>query len=443
MLRVALVNLCEESYGYGPGASEYLRAALVASLGDRARAEVFFLESVAPGDAADRILAFEPDLIGVTCYSWNLEASGELSRLLKRRAPEVPIVWGGCSFSHLRERGDWFRWWSSVDAIAIGFGEATLVELCEQLLERGRMPGAPIAGLAMRTPLGVRFGPPARLSASASPYLLGTARPVPRPYVEVARGCKYNCTFCSDARVSRDGIFIAHPVERLAAEIASVVRWPCAEWIDAGASTANVTHAALAGTCEGIRRGDPGGRLVYSFQLYPSLVREEDRRAFDGVRVGKLLFGLQSTTPETFAPMRRSGSIEHLARAIAILRDVGPIYVSVLLGLPGETLASFRRVIDEVSAIEGAHVSVHRLLVLPGTQLHTRHEELGLRFDEQRFYRLMESREMSSQDMLRAQDYVIERAIAKGRAPGRGPWIDWTNFDVQARAFDAPELVRR
>jgi radical SAM superfamily enzyme YgiQ (UPF0313 family) len=453
--RVALVNLCEQSYGYGPGASEYLRAALLAAptLAGRVACEVFFLENVPAEGVAERVLAWEPDLVGFTCYSWNLWDSGEAARAIRRRAGELPIVWGGCSFSHLRERSDWFEWWDAVDAVAVGFGEATLIELSERLakLPRDRRrtrlrEDAPPAGLGVRGLLGLRFGPqaraPAHLDELPSPYLAGTARPVPRPFVEVARGCLYQCTFCSDARVSREGLFLAHSVDRLAAEVAAVVDWPCARWIDAGASTANVTDAAFAETCEAVRRGDPAQRLVYSFQMYPSLVRPSQREALRGVRVGKILIGLQSTTRATFARMRRAGQIAHLRRAIEVLRDAGPLYVSVLLGLPGETRESFAGVMDQVTASEGVYTSVHRLLALPGTQMHTRAEELGLEFDPRRYYRVTATREMSADDLGRAQDDVVERAVRLGPSPSGAPRIDWTNFDVQPDAFGAPVLPR-
>jgi len=253
----------------------------------------------------------------------------------------------------------------------------------------------------------------------------------------MARGCIFDCAFCSDAKGSRGTLF-HHPAERIAAEVAEIVSWPEAEWVDAGASTANVSDAAFLAVCEGIVRGDPLRRLQYSLQLYPSLVRPAHRRALDGIRIGKHLVGLQSLSRDTFAPMRRGAKLEHLERAIDVLRGTGPIYVSIILGLPGETYASFAAMMDSLIALDDVHLSVHRLLVLPGTEMHTRHEELALGFDPARYYRATHSATMPADDLRRAQELVVKHAAAQGSSRDSRPRIDWTNFDIQSRAFDPP-----
>ncbi|NOY92264.1 MAG: radical SAM protein [Deltaproteobacteria bacterium] len=444
--RLALVNLCEDAYGYGAGAAEYLEAAVRSApeLRDRVDVRIFFLQGSTAEQAAETVLAWSPDLVGFSAYSWNLAITGETSRIMRRLAPERPIVWGGCSFLHLRQRHDWFEWWDAVDAVVVGYGELTLIELLGRLLERpGRRTASQLApGLVTQVDGVVRSGPPGRQPMCSdqipSPYLLGSARHVPRPYVEMARGCVFNCTFCSDAKSSRQIPFLHHPADRIAAEIAHIVAWPEAEWIDAGASTANVSDQAFLDVCEAIRRGDPNQRLQYSFQLYPSLVRPGHRDALQGIRIGKHLIGLQSLSPATFAPMRRGSRLEHLRRAVDLLAGTGPIHVSVILGLPGETLASFAQMMDLLVEIEPLRISVHRLLVLPGTQMHTQSEALGLKFDPKLFYRATQSSSMSNDDLRAAQELVMEHGRRSDRAGGDRFRIDWTNFDIQRKAFDPP-----
>lgn len=444
--RIVLANLCEETYGYGPGASEYLRAQLLAKpdLAERLDVHVLFLTGTDPTAFAERIAALEPDLVGFTCYSWNLAATARTARELRRLAPGALLVWGGCSFALFRERNDWFAWWDAADAVAVGSGETTIVDLARHVLEHGPRLEAPLRGLAVARDGKVELGAPAltprTLAEVESPYQRGTVYQVARPYIEMARGCRFECTFCSDARTSRDGVWLSQTPERVAADVAAVVKWPVAEWVDAGASTANVTEEHFRDVCEGIRRGDPGSRLFYSFQMYPAIVRPTQREALAGIRIGKICMGLQSSSPETWGPMRRRSTIDHLKRSVSILSGVGPIFVTTILGLPGETVESFTRMLDEVLAIDGLNVSVHRLLVLPGTQLHRDHEKYGLGFDFERYFRADRSSRMTPADFVRAQEVVLDRAA---RLPKVGrPRLDWTNFDVQARAFDSPTYVQ-
>ena len=449
-LRVVLVNLCDETFGYGPSASEYLHASLAAdpALRDRIAVTVLFREQEPPEATADAIRAAEPDLVGFTCYSWNLARSGAVCRVLARDPHRPMVVWGGCSFAFLRERHDWFKWWDAVDAVAIGSGEHTIVALVAHLLAGGRLDG-PLPGLAVNVGGHIVFGEKARtpksLAEVASPYLMGISSRVPRPFIEMARGCRFECAFCSDARSSREGLWATQPVDRIAQEVATVVSWPEAEWVDAGASTANVTEDHFADLCEAIRRGDPDRRLRYSFQLYPAIVRPRQREVLRDVRIGKLCFGLQSSTPETWGPMRRKSTLDHLRSALDVLSPLdAPLYVTMILGLPGETLESFRRTFDEVVALGGYHVSVHRLLVLPGTQFHLHHERHGLVFSEDGYYRARHSATMSEDDLRAAQAYVLDRAAGLTRSDlvlqGR-PRLDWTNFDIDPLAFNTPRYA--
>lgn len=446
-LKLVLVNLCEDTCGYTPSSSEHLRAQLIATtdLAERCDVSILFLENETPESAARQVLEQNPDLVGFTAFSWNIADSGQTARLIKAEEPRLPIVWGGCSFALFRERHDWFTWWDCVDAVAIGSGELTLVGLVRHLLRSPkRALDRPLPGLVVKRNGSLAWGPPApqpaHFSDLASPYLVGTVYRGSYPFLEMARGCKFQCTFCSDAKASREGMWRTHSVERIASEIAAVVHWPEAQGIDAGSSTANINDREFASVCEAIRRGDPGGRLEYTFQMYPALSRPAQRAALEGIRVGRLCFGVQSFTPSTWKPILRRTTLDHLDRSMSVFGGTGTLQVSLLLGLPGETLEGFKQTFDDCFA-RGWNICVNRLLVLPGTQLHRDHERFGLRFREDLYYRVTESNTMNNDDLRRAQDFVIERsaALSAAAAGGRSP-ITWTNFDQQATMFAATRV---
>lgn len=449
--RLVLINLSEATWGYGPGACEYLRAAVLSQpeLAERVDVDILFLVGLSDKAAADAIQAAQPDLVGLSAYSWNLAQCGAVSRLLKARKLAAPIVWGGVSFAFLNQDASWFSWWDAVDAIAHGSGEHTLVDLTRTLLRQNvprRIPrGMP--GLYTVHDGQVGHGPPAlvpNLDDFPSPYLEGTVYRVARPTIEMARGCIFSCAFCSDAKQSREGRMQLRGSDRLASEIAAVVAWPESQWIDAGASTANVTDAAFARTCEAIRRGDPNGKLRYGFQLYPSLARDSQREALRGVPVGALHFGVQSLSPDTFAPMKRGTRLQHIERALKTFSGAGPLELSMILGLPGETLESFRNSFDRVLSFDAARVVVNRLLVLPGTQLHLHRAVHGLGVDAQRYYRVTHTSSMSAADLRRAQDYVIERTLALPSLDDAGEArVRWVGFDVQQSFAAPPEYAGR
>lgn len=182
-VRVVLVNLCEDPCEYGPGASEYLRAKLLSIpvLADRLEVTVLFMSGLDTDAFAERIAAHEPDLVAFTCYSWNLDSSARTTRRLRalggERGGQPVVVWGGCSFAMLYERRDWFTYWDDVDAVAIGSGEQTIVDLATRVLALGPGQGlgdAPIRGTILnvggRLVEGERARVPATLEEVPSPY---------------------------------------------------------------------------------------------------------------------------------------------------------------------------------------------------------------------------------------------------------------------------------
>lgn len=447
--RVLLVNLSEDACGYGPSSSEYLRAELLATpdLRERVEVEIAFLVGVGAEEAAERVLAAQPDLVGFTCFSWSLRESGDVCRILRRRAPDLPIVWGGVSFALFYERRDWFTWWDCVDAVAVGSGEWVLVDLVRELIEKPapRRIVRATPGLVVCRDGTLDVGPPARVPESldqfASPYLAGVQHPCSQPFLEMARGCRFQCTFCSDARASRENAWRVHSVDRIASEIAVVADWREVEAIDAGSSTANINDLEFDRVCEAIRTGDPKGRLSYAFQMYPALSRPAQRAALQGIRVDKLCFGVQSTTAETWGPIKRKTTLDHMRRSMETFGGVGPIQASLLLGLPGETYDSFLRTFRELRDL-GFIVCVNRLLLLPGTQLHRDHERFGLRFDADRYYRVTSTPTMDEDDLRRAMDFVMECAWSAPRSHARYPEVMWTNFYVQETMFAPIQLTR-
>ncbi|MCC6217611.1 MAG: cobalamin-dependent protein [Polyangiaceae bacterium] len=448
-LRVVIANAIERAFGYGPGAGEYLRAALLGApeLEGRIEVRLLHLEGVSTEESVERILAGSPDLVGMCTYSWNLGENGRIARGLRARGAACPIVWGGPSFALLRRDAGWFRDWGAVDAVAIGSGERTLTALARRLHEGGPLD-ASLAGLAVWDGERLQFGPPTdeptELDELPSPYQLGVAYQVEHPTLEMARGCVFDCSYCSDARSSRAGGLREHGLARIAADIAAVASWPHARVIDAGASTGNVTDAFFARVCDAIRLGDPGGRLAYRFQLYPSLVSEAQREALAGISVAALHLGVQSLTRETFRPMRRGSRVELVERALGTFRGVGPLEMSLILGLPGETYESFVRTFEALLTYSEARLVVNRLLVLPGTPYHLQRGALGIELDEERYFRVRSTPSMSSQDLRRAQDYVVERAVGlPDLFEGDEARVRWVNFDAQARFGDPPEYQGR
>jgi len=201
--------------------------ALAAAL--RARHDVTIVDGNVDADATGTILralgARRFDAVGVTVMGGpQLQTGSEVSAAIKRRFPDVPIVWGGyfpSLYPDVALRSDY------VDYVVRGQGEATMRELLDALASGDDSGLSTVAGLAFRrgaehvTNNSRPFS--ARVDAERLPYeMLGD----PRRYLvktfmgartsahQAALGCRFRCTFCGVAAMF-DGATALPPAARL------------------------------------------------------------------------------------------------------------------------------------------------------------------------------------------------------------------------------------
>src|SRR5690606_23877305 len=73
----------------------------------------------------------KPDVVGFSCYIWNIEQTLEVVRLLKKVLPDVVVVLGGPEVSYDTE--EWMEREPAVDFIVMGEGEETFHHLLTEL----------------------------------------------------------------------------------------------------------------------------------------------------------------------------------------------------------------------------------------------------------------------------------------------------------------------
>ena len=152
-----------------------------------------------------------------------LVSAAKLSKLLKARFPEIPIVWGGY-FPSLYPKPVLNA--PYVDWVIRGQGERTLAELLEVL--KGRRDAASVAGLAFRNGGGHRingerpwtgpndFPSPPYDRIDVNDYLGPTALGRRTGVYQASIGCPYKCSFCGVISVYGGGERFEDPVRTAA-----------------------------------------------------------------------------------------------------------------------------------------------------------------------------------------------------------------------------------
>ncbi|MBI5881830.1 MAG: B12-binding domain-containing radical SAM protein [Elusimicrobia bacterium] len=316
------------------------------------------------------LAAFAPRVVGISCYFWNVEAALALARALKRRRPSLLVVLGGPEIhpgrAALLRAG-------TADALVVGEGEETWVELLRRLLDGRAWAGTPGA-LAMGE--GPVSGPQRAfiepLDRVPSPWTPGIfprhGKTWTMALLETARGCPMNCSFCtwtyrrtkmrrlSDARVKAD----LKALSRL--PVTKVFICDSDFFLDRGRGLRLARLLRRLGEKKGI---------FWSMQVRIDHLDAEVLKATDHPCFG-LGVGVESLSPKVLRLNGRNPDLRRIRAALDCLRlhpTRAEVQLQLIFALPGETRESFLSGLDRLLAVPGARPIVLCAQALPGSRL--------------------------------------------------------------------------
>lgn len=319
-----------------------------------------------------------PGILALSCYIWNWSYNTQLASAVKSRYPECIVIMGG---PEVPNRSDgFFMEHGFADVLVHGEGEVTfrdlLIELARDNPDLGSVDGISYRDAAsntVKTKTRMRI---ADLDEIPSPYTTGlfdqlvdSNRNISfNASQETHRGCPYSCTFCDwgSAVMTKVRQF---GTDRLMGEM---------EWF--GSNGIDLLYNCDANY--GIMKRDI--ELTMSmigvkerFGGYPNKFRAAyAKKSNDKIfEIAKMLndagmnkgitLSMQSMDATTLDNVKRSNiRIDDFARLISVYRKGGiPTYTEVIIGLPGETLESFIRGLDEI-IMAGQHDNINAYMCM-------------------------------------------------------------------------------
>jgi radical SAM superfamily enzyme YgiQ (UPF0313 family) len=162
------------------------------------------------------------------------------------------------------------------------------------------------------------------------------------------------------------------------------------------------------------RRAD----IHWHFEVRAELLNREQARRF--ARLGaSLQIGLQTADPAVATLINRSLNRSVFASKINILNQEGVIFgLDLIYGLPGDTLAGYRKSLDFALSLYPNNLDMFRLSVLPGTALADSASALNLDAEPTAPYHVRGTPTFSAADLVRAErlsrgvDYFYNRGRA-------------------------------
>lgn len=297
--------------------------------------------------AAERVLASEPELVGLTSSFEQNVPSLALARQLKRLRPDLPVVMGGANCDDVMGAA-LHRNFSWLDFVVRGEGERPVAELMEALAGNRRL--AEVTSLCWRDPSGrsvenpyvaVMTPGPHLPAAQVRPFFSTVEASAVRPWIDIlylrletSRGCwwgeKRQCTFCG---LNSGSIgFRSKPAERAWEEIASAVT---EHGILDITLTDNILDPAYFDTL--LPRLAASGWDLRIFYEVKSNLKPDQLELLAAAGVSVVQPGIESLASGPLALMDKGATGAGQVRALRLFREHGifPAW-NYLFGFPGE-----------------------------------------------------------------------------------------------------------
>jgi anaerobic magnesium-protoporphyrin IX monomethyl ester cyclase len=383
-LTVTLVSF--NAAGHFSLANGYLKAYAEKDRSLRPRVDIDLVDfAVESNDARQALFYLSqrlPDVVGISCYCWNVEVSLELARLYKALAPKGLVVLGGPEVGPIAE--GYLEENDAPDIVVRGEGEETFRQLLRHLA-CGEEALEEVQGITYRRDGTVTSNPDrppiSNLDEIPSPYLAGVLKPRDQvTYVETSRGCPYHCAYCYEGKETPGvRLFSERRIQR---EIEAVIGTPGVRSFHLVDSVFNLNKARLRRLAQLISEVNRTGAQMLTVEILADLVDEETVQLLRQVRVASVETGPQTVHADTLALMRRPHRPDAFARGIRLLREAGiEVLCDLIVGLPGDNFFRFAQSIREVIALRPSTLVFSILHVLPGTELYEHAHRYGLRFD--------------------------------------------------------------
>lgn len=313
-----------------------------------------------------------PALVGISQFTHNRVESLRLARLAKELDPACFTVLGGPHATHCWE--EMLERHPEVDAVVLGEGEETLVELVKA--QGAGTPLAAVAGIAWRE------GGRARQNAPRAPIADLDALPLAGmdisgsigvdyrrqlEFIVTSRGCPANCLFCSSPLFWGRGVRFRSP-ESVVGEIRAVKERYGLTYFSFRDDTFTANRKRVFEICRLIR--EQRLHILWNCQSRVNAVDEEMLAEMKKAGCECVQFGVESGSPEMLKALGKRILPADVERAAAAARRVGlNLSVYLITGIPGEGEADLARTVGLIERIRPQDGQVSPLVYYPGTEL--------------------------------------------------------------------------
>ncbi len=393
----------------------------------------------------------KPDMVGISCYIWNIAYALDLVRDIHKVLPDTDIWLGGPEVSYdapqllVREpevfgvmKGEGEEMFAALlecyrtlgcTVRSLGWNEQKNVA-AESVADSGRLPElqdrpetarvseisgnarvsafwhcmSQVAGLTYHGADGIICDQPIRpvMDMSRIPFLYPSLKGFENRivYYESSRGCPFSCSYCLS---SIDKSVRFRDLKLVLPELDFFLekRVPQVKFVD---RTFNAKKSHAMAIWKHILEHD-NGVTNFHFEITADLLDEEELELISRMRPGliQLEIGVQSTNTETIRAIQRKMDLKRLRYVVERINAGKNVHqhLDLIAGLPFEDYESFGRSFNEVYSMEPEQFQLGFLKVLKGSYMHDMVEEYGLKYRGKAPYEVLSTKWLPYSDVLR------------------------------------------
>ena len=347
----------------------------------------------------------KPDVIGFSCYIWNISYVKVILADIKKVLPDVKIWAGGPEVSYHGEA--FLKEEPAVDLVMMGEGEITFAHFLKALLEGEDLKQVP--GLMVRnaddTFTDTGFRQVMDMSQIPFPYAFMDMKELEHRiiYYESSRGCPFSCAYCLSS-IDKKLRFRSLDLVLPELEWFLQAKVPQVKFVD---RTFNCKKSHAMAIWQYIRDHD-NGVTNFHFEIAADLLDKDELDLLSTMRPGlvQLEIGVQSTNEKTLETIRRKTDIEEIRQITATINSWHNIHqhLDLIAGLPWEDLESFKKSFNDVYEMEPEQLQLGFLKVLKGSYMEELIPTCDLLYSAAPPYEVLCTKWLSYGDVLELKD---------------------------------------
>ena len=341
-------------------------------------------------DIYDYIINNNYEVIGISCYIWNIELVKELLSLLKNH--NLTIILGGPEVSY---NAQFYLNNDLCNYVIKNEGEEAfnlLLHYLNKEISLNEIPNLYYKG-------GFTFDKLVDLSKTKMAYHLLDDLNNKIIYIETSRGCPFKCGYCM---ASLDNKLRFFDIEEIKNEVLKLINQGgrIFKFLD---RTFNANKKNFLSLIDFIIKHHKENNS-FQFEITGDLLDDEIIK-YINQNAPKNLFrfeiGIQSTNINANKAVYRIQNNEKLFHNIKLIQDANIIdlHLDLIAGLPYEDYNSFKNTFNEVLSLRPKELQLGFLKLLKGTKLYEEKDKYGYIFNESAPYDIISNDFMSIEDI--------------------------------------------